>query len=148
VSFTETAHGERGMATIYEEFVVEAPVQFVWEAIKDVGAVHRRLAQGFVTGTELHDRERTVSFANGVVVREAIIGVDDDVRRLSYSVIGGRFTHHNASFQVFPVGERQCRVLWVTDLLPDDLQVPIGDMIEHGIHAIKDTLQRSYATVA
>ena len=136
------------MATIYQEFVVEAPAQFVWEAIKDVGAVHRRLAQGFVTGTELHDRERTVTFANGVVVREMIIGVNDAVRRLAYGVVGGRFAHHNASFQVFPIGERQSRVLWVTDLLPDDLQVPIGPMIEQGIRAIKETLQRSYATVA
>jgi len=82
------------MATIYQEFIVEAPAQFVWEAIKDVGAVHRRLAQGFVTGTELHDRERTVTFANGVVVREMIIGVNDAVRRLAYSVVGGRFAHH------------------------------------------------------
>lgn len=134
------------MATIYQEFVVEAPAQFVWEAIKDVGAVHRRLAQGFVTGTELRDRERTVTFANDVVVREKIIGVNDDVRRLSYCVVGGPAAHHNASFQVFPTGPQQSRVLWITDLLPDDMQAPIGHMVERGAQAIKQTLERSYAT--
>jgi hypothetical protein len=81
------------------------------------------------------DRERTVTFANGVVVRETIIGVNDAVRRLAYG--GGRFARHNASFQVFSIGERQSRVLWVTDLLPDDLQVLIGHMVEQGIQAIK-----------
>ena len=49
------------MATIYKEFSVNAPPDFVWTAIKDVGAVHTRLARGFVTDTVLRDSIRTVT---------------------------------------------------------------------------------------
>jgi hypothetical protein len=132
------------MATIYHEFVVDAPAQFVWEAIKDVGAVHSRLAQGFVTATDLRDGERTVTFSNGFVVREKIIGVNDDVRRLSYCSVGGRAAHHNAYFQVFSASEEQSRVLWVTDLLPDEMRAPIEQMVQQGAEAMKQTLERSY----
>jgi len=40
------------MATIYREFLVEAPAAEAWSAIRDFGAVHTRLAVGFVTGTQ------------------------------------------------------------------------------------------------
>ena len=132
------------MATIYHEFFIDAPAQFIWEAIKDVGAVHKRLAQGFVTATDLRDGERTVTFANGFVVHEKIIGVNDNVRRLSYCALGGRATHHNAYFQVFSAGEEQSRVLWVTDLLPDEVRPPIEQMVRQGAEAMKQTLERSY----
>jgi carbon monoxide dehydrogenase subunit G len=132
------------MATIYHEFLIDAPAQFVWEAIKDVGAVHSRLAQGFVTATELRDGERTVTFANGFVAREKIIGVNDDVCRLSYCALGGRAAHHNAYFQVFSASEEQSRVLWVTDLLPDEVRPAIEQMVRQGAEAMKQTLERSY----
>lgn len=132
------------MATIYKEFVVNAPPRFVWSAIKDVGAVHTRLAQGFVTDTVLADGIRTVTFANGYIVREQIVTVDDEHARLVYSSVGGRASHHNASFQVLPTPEEQSRVLWVTDLLPDEIRAPIAQMVELGTSAIQQTLERSY----
>lgn len=132
------------MATIYHEFVVNASPQFVWEAIKDVGAVHSRLAQGFVTATELHDGERTVTFANGFTVRERIITVSDELRRLAYAAVGGRASHHNAYFQVIPAADGQTRVLWVTDLLPEEVREPIEQMVELGSAAIRRTLENSF----
>jgi hypothetical protein len=125
---------------------VDAPAQFVWEAIKDVGAIHSRLAQGFVTATELGDGERTVTFANGYVVREKIVGVSDEQRRLAYCAVGGRASHHNAYFQVFSEGDKRSRILWVTDLLPDEMQAPIEQMVELGARAMKETLERTYLT--
>ena len=55
------------MATIYKEFHVAMPPEFVWEAIKDIGAVHSRLARGFVSDTVLDNDVRTVMFSNGVI---------------------------------------------------------------------------------
>ncbi len=72
------------MATIYKEFAVDAPPEFVWAAVKDVGAVHTRLAKGFVTNTVLTGGMRTVTFANGLTVTEQIVGVDDEHKRLAY----------------------------------------------------------------
>lgn len=132
------------MATIYKEFSVNAPSDFVWAAIKDVGAAHTRLAQGFVTDVVLTGDVRTVTFANGLVVREQIIAIDDEHTRFAYSSVGGRASHHNAYFQVFPGSDGQSRVLWVTDLLPEQMHAPISQMVELGSSAIQSTLERAY----
>jgi len=131
------------MATIYNEFVVDAPMDFVWSAVKDVGAVHTRLARDFVTNVELAGDVRTVTFANGFVVKEQIVAIDDAHCRLAYSSIGGRATHHNASIQVFDIGNGKTRVLWITDLLPDDVQGQIQQMVDQGSKAIARTLEES-----
>jgi len=51
--------------------------EFVRAAIKDVGSVHTRLAQGFVTATVLDGDVRTVRSANGFVAKERIVTVSD-----------------------------------------------------------------------
>ena len=132
------------MATIYKEFLVNATPDFVWRAIRDVGAVHTRLAQGFVTDTVLSGDIRTVTFANGLIVREQIVTVSDGLRPLAYSSVGGRASHHNAYFQVFGTPEGKSRVLWVTDLLPEEVRAPIAQMVELGSAAIQQTLERSF----
>ena len=134
------------MASIYKEFIIDASPEFVWEAIKDVGAVHTRLAQGFVTDTKLEGNTRTVTFANGFVVQEQIVSIDDELRRLVYRAVGGKASHHNAFFQVFP-SEGKSRVLWVTDLLPDEMRGPIEQMVEQGSTAMQKTLEKSYRAV-
>ena len=135
------------MATVYKEFIVNASPDFVWEAIRDVGAVHTRLAQGFVTNTLLSGDTRTVTFSNGFVVREQIITISDELRRLSYTAIGGRTSHHNAYFQVLATAEGKARVLWVTDFLPEDVRAPIAQMVDGGSAAIQHTLERLFRGV-
>jgi carbon monoxide dehydrogenase subunit G len=127
------------MATIYREFRVEVPVRSVWDAIRDVGAVHSRLAKGFVVNTIVDGNTRTVVFANGYELREAIISIDDEHRRLAYSAVGGKASHHNAYFQVFEHGPQVSRVVWVTDLLPEEMKAPIEQMVNQGVEAIKKT---------
>ena len=128
------------MATIHKEFLVQAPPEAAWDAIRDVGAVHTRLARGFVIDTALDGDTRTVTFANGLVARERIVAVSDPLRRLAYTSVGGRASHHHASLQVFPAAGGQSRLLWITDLLPDDLHGPVSQMVEHGASAIQATL--------
>jgi carbon monoxide dehydrogenase subunit G len=131
------------MASIHKETHLDAKPADVWAAIRDVGAVHRRLAPGFVIDTRMDgDAARIVTFANGLVVRELIVDVDDDVRRLAYSAVGGRSTHHNASFQVFADGERGSRLVWIADVLPHEVAKPIADMMEQGLDAVRQTLGR------
>jgi hypothetical protein len=133
------------VATIYKEFTVNATPEFVWEAIKDVSAVHTRLAQGFVANTVLVGDVRTVTFGNGFVVKERIVTVSDQQRRLAYTAIEGRASHHNAYFQVFDAPNSRSRVLWVTDLLPDEMLKPIEQLVELGSAAMAQTLERSFA---
>jgi hypothetical protein len=128
------------MASIHKEILVDAAPEDVWAAIRDVGAIHTRLAQQFVVDTRLEGDSRLVTFANGAQIRERIIDVDDRRRRLAYSVVDWRATHHNASFQVFAEGETGSRVLWIADLLPNDLAALVDGLMEEGCAAMKQTL--------
>src|SRR5262245_46408954 len=128
------------MASIHREITIEAHPDAVWDALRDVGALHTRLVPGFVTDTRLEEGARVVTFANGVVARELLVSVEEDVRRLVWSVVGGRATHHNSSFQVFPGAGGGTRLVWVTDVLPDSVALAFGAMIEEGSRAIKTTL--------
>ena len=129
------------MASIRRETVVEARPADVWDAIRDVGAVHTRLAPGFVKDTKMDDDVRIVTFGNGLVARELIVDVGEDARRLVWAVVGGRLTHHNASLQVFAHGDANCRLVWVADLLPNDLADTVAGMIEQGMGVMKHTLE-------
>ena len=130
------------MASIRREMLVEARAQHVWDAIRDVGAIHTRLAPGFVVDTRLEEGARVVTFGNGLVARELIVDVDDKARRLVWAVVGGQLSHHNASLQVFADGEKRSRVVWVADLLPNELAATIGGMIDQGMVVMKKTLER------
>jgi carbon monoxide dehydrogenase subunit G len=129
------------MASIHKEILIEARPEDVWDAIRDVGAIHRRLAPGFVVDTKLDGDARIVTFGNGMVARELIVDIDDVAQRLVWSVVGGRMTHHNASLQVFADGENRSRVVWIADLLPNDLAGVVGLMIEQGMGVMQKTLR-------
>jgi carbon monoxide dehydrogenase subunit G len=129
------------MASIHKEIRIGKPGEVVWDAIRDVGAIHRRLVPGFVKDCKLDGDSRTVTFANGMIVRELIVDVDDEAQRHSWSARSEPFTHHNASVQVFPEGEDECRVVWIADLMPNEVAEATGEMIEHGLDAMKRTLE-------
>ena len=135
----------QNMASIRKEDLIDAHPDEVWTAVRDVGAVHQRLAEGFVVDTRLDGDARVVTFANGLVVRELIVDVDDADRRVAYAAVGGRATHHNASMQVFADGRGGTRLMWITDVLPNEVAGPIGALVEQGARAMKQTLERARA---
>lgn len=130
------------MASIRKEIVIDAPSAAVWDAVRDVGALHVRLVPGFVADTRLEGEDRIVTMGNGAVVRERIVDVDERARRLVWSIVGGRFSHHNGSVQVADAPGGGCRVIWVADLLPHALAEPIAAMMEQGLAVMKRTLDR------
>jgi hypothetical protein len=124
------------MATIRKEFTLDVAADRVWEALKDFGAVHEKLAPGFVTATVLDGDVRTVTFANGSVAREELVTMDHGQRRIVYTIRSERLKHHNASAQVIADGQR-CRFVWITDLLPGDIAPYIDGQMELGAAAMK-----------
>jgi hypothetical protein len=128
------------MATIRKEMTLRANPARVWDAIRDVGAIHTRLAPDFVTDVKLEDGARIVTFANGQAAKELIVTIDDEACRLVWSVVGTPMTHHNGSLQIFPEGER-CHVVWIADLLPDTFAGHVGGMMQHGMDAMKKKLE-------
>jgi carbon monoxide dehydrogenase subunit G len=129
------------MASIRKETHIACSPEKAWDALRDVGALHTRLVPGFVVDTKLEDGARIVTFGNGQVARELIVDVDDEARRVAWSVVGPPFTHHNASAQIFPQ-DNGCRFVWIADLLPHEIAGNIRAMIEQGTAVIKATLER------
>jgi carbon monoxide dehydrogenase subunit G len=103
------------MTTIREEIEVNAPADAVWRAVRDVGEAHRRLFPGILT---------------------------DARRRFVYASVGGRATHHNASIEVVAVGAARSRLIWITDVLPDELRGRIAGLMQLGAATAKATLER------
>lgn len=136
------------MAHIHKEFLIDNSPENVWAALREVGAVHRRLAPGFVTDTRMEADTRIVTFANGVVVHELIVDIDDAARRVAYAVVGGSLApkHHHASMQVLDATEGRSRFVWTIDVTPDELVGSIGEMVERGAHVMQDTLKAAAAT--
>ena len=129
------------MATIHKEISISAPADQVWDAVRDVGAIHERLVPGLVADTQLEEGARVVTFANGLVIRERFVTIDDEKRRIAYSATGGNATHHNSWVQVFAEGKGS-RLVWITDLLPDSVAPLVNGLVEQGSAIIKTTLER------
>ena len=131
------------MASLRREIVLDASAERVWSALRDFGAVHERLAPGFVTGTTMESEDvRVVTFFNGSSARETRVGCDDKMRRLAYAILGGRAAHYAASAEVRD-DEGGCRFVWTIDVLPDALAPYIDDMMGRGAAAMKAVLERA-----
>ncbi|MGW3228132.1 SRPBCC family protein [Kitasatospora sp. NPDC001095] len=135
------------MATIHRAVPIDATPEEVWAAIRDWGEVHRRLAPGFVTDTRVEGDVRVVTFEDGTVVRELIVSLGDDARRIAYAVGGGSLNvlHHHASTQVFAEAGGRSRFVRITDVQPHGLAEPIAAMVDQGVRTIRKTLEATAA---
>src|SRR5688572_25329838 len=95
---TEGTH----MASIRKHIQIDAPPDRVWDALRDVGALHTRLVPGFVTDTRMEENARVVTFGNGMVAREEIVSVDEAQRRVCWAVLDAPFQHYNGAAWVEP----------------------------------------------
>jgi carbon monoxide dehydrogenase subunit G len=129
------------MASIRKEISIDAAPEKVWDAVRDFGALHERLVPGFVADCRMDGEDRIVTFASGAVMREVLIDLDDEERRLVWSIVDGPYRHHNGAAQVFAEGDGS-RFVWTTDLLADDEVVKITEQsMETGVGVAKKTLE-------
>ncbi|HEY1340101.1 MAG TPA: SRPBCC family protein [Bryobacteraceae bacterium] len=128
------------MASIRKEISTKANVNEVWAALRDVGALHTRLVPGFVVDTRLEPGARIVTFGNGTVLRELIVDVSDETKRVVWSARRKQLTHHNASLQAFEGEDGQTRVVWIADVLPNEAAGAMGQLIEQGMSVMRKTL--------
>jgi hypothetical protein len=133
------------MASIYKDIIIDAHPDDVWDAVRDFGAVHTRLAPGFVLDTKLEGDARIVTFANGSVARETLVDCDDKRRRLVYAIASERLKQHSASAQVFAESDGRTRFVWITDVLPNEIAPYIDAQMDQGALAIQKALGRSAA---
>jgi hypothetical protein len=133
------------MACIHREIPISAAPEVVWAAVRDVGNVHERLVPGVLVDAYLDDDSRVVTFANGAVIRELIVDLDDAAKRFAYAVTDGplQAVHHHATMQVVAAGPRDSTLIWTTDVVPDELAAPIAELVDQGAAAMSRTLART-----
>jgi hypothetical protein len=124
------------MASVRKSVRIAARPDDVWDAVRDWYALHTRLVPGFVVDAKADGPDRIVTFFNGITVREVMVDLDDEQRRLAWSVVDGPYRHHNASAQVFADGDATLFV-WIADFLPDDLTERIDAMMQRGIESVR-----------
>jgi carbon monoxide dehydrogenase subunit G len=128
------------MASLYKEIHIRAAASEIWDAVRDIGALHTRLVPGFVVNTQLEPGARLVTFGNGMKLREPIITLDDARKRLVWGAEGGATTHYNAALQVTADGEGS-RVTWTSDFLPDTVESTLSSMQDQGLAIMKRSFE-------
>jgi hypothetical protein len=133
------------MASIHKDIPIDAHPDDVWAAVRDFGAVHKRLVPGFVRDARLDGDAQIVTFANGTVTRELLVDCDDERRRLVYAVISERVKQHSASVQVLADGDARSRLIWIVDVLPNEIAPYIDAQMDQAALAMQRALGRSAA---
>jgi Polyketide cyclase / dehydrase and lipid transport len=133
------------MASIHKDISLDARPEDVWEAVRDFGAVHRRLVPGFVLDARLDGEARIVTFANGTVARELLVDLDDARQRLVYAVVSERVKQHSASVQIFADGDARSRLVWIVDVLPNEIAPYMDAQMDQAALAMQKTFKRDAA---
>lgn len=127
---------------------MRAPVAHVWSAVRDFGALHDRLAAGFVTDTRLEgDSDRVVTFFTGASARERLVAVDENRHRLVYTVVDSplAIAHDNSSVQAIALDGGRTQLVWTKDVLPDDVARRVSEVMESGLAAMRTNLERTFS---
>jgi hypothetical protein len=131
------------MASIHKDISLDARPDDVWAAVADFGAVHQRLNPGFVVDCRLEGNTRIVTFHNGNVVPEEFVDCDEARRRLAYAIVGREgVKHYNGSVQVFGDGDGRSRIVWIIDVLPNEIAPYIASQMDLAAAAMQKTLGR------
>ncbi|MFW6695339.1 SRPBCC family protein [Streptomyces sp. MAR4 CNX-425] len=130
------------MASIIREFAVDADEETAWAALVDVGAVNKLIT--FLGPVTLDGDVRTVDMGEYGTIEELIVSVDDEPRRMSYSVRKSpwNFVHHHSVMEILPPEEGAVgsRVRWLVDLKPDSLAEEIATGMDGAVESMKQSL--------
>jgi hypothetical protein len=126
------------MATIRKDAALALDAESAWRALREFGDADRLFA-GVLSGCACDGDVRTVTFVNGLVVRERLVTRDDAARRIVYAVLDGSFTQHSASMEIAPDGQGS-RFIWTSDFLPDEAAEGVLPLVEAGCAALQRNL--------
>ena len=131
------------MASIRTEFVIEADAARVWKTVGNWENGPADMARGHVVSSRAEGPVRVVTFADGRVARERLVTLDDETRRIVYSVIGDTVRPRPRQRGHAHRGGRRsrCRFVWSRDVLPDELAQPLLAAMREAGPVIKRTLE-------
>jgi hypothetical protein len=123
-------------------------VEEAWAALRLVGEPHNLFSPVLVDAQPDGDT-RTVTFANGMVLKERILDVDEEKHRVAYTALNvPGMTYHHASMQIIDAGPGRCVFLWITDFLPQEMRENLAPLIQEGARALKQNLEGKSAAVS
>jgi hypothetical protein len=130
------------MPSIHSQVLLDVGLDVAWDEVRKVGEVHKLFAP-VLADSRVHGETRTVRFADGKIVHERILDLDDARRRVSYTAtdVPG-MTYHHASMQIADAGPGRCLFIWITDYLPAEMGAAIAPLVEQGTKALKANLER------
>jgi hypothetical protein len=109
------------MATIYQTAELDVPADVAWEWLDRYTRSECHFFDACTDERQEGDY-RVVTTIDGQEIWELNVAVDPAHRRASYTIPGlSGSTHHHASMQVFDDGDDTSTLVWVVDMVPDDV---------------------------
>ena len=129
------------MASIHKQLAIEVALEDAWAALREVGDAYK-LFEPVLVDSRLDGDIRTARFANGMIVHEHILDVDEQRRRVAYTAtdVPG-MTYHHASMQMLEARDGGSEFVWITDFLPAGMTDTIAPLIDQGAQALKKNLE-------
>ena len=129
------------MASIHEQLAVDISPDKAWALLREVSNAHKLFAPVLVDG-HMEGDIRTVRFANGMTIREQILDVDDERRRVAYTALGGNgLAYHHASMEVLGAEAGRSLFVWITDFLPQEIGGNLAALMAEGAKALKNNME-------
>jgi len=130
------------MASKTEQVTVAIDADRAWAALRDMGGA-KALFAPVLADSSIDGDVRTARFANGMVLRERILDVDNARRRVAYTALDAPgVTFHHASMQVVDAGPGRSEFIWITDAHPPEVIEQMSPLIQQGTQALKKNLEK------
>ena len=132
------------IATIYREAEIDVSVDKLWEALSDVANVDKLLS--YLESAEIDGDFRTCAMDGGGELRELIVSIDQERRRVAYSIVEGPFgfEHHSSSWRAVADGDKAV-FIWETDVMPHSIAEVLEPVIDQSINDIRDAIESAAA---
>jgi len=118
------------VTTIYLETSLNLSADDLWNKVADVGGISSLL--DVIMESSCDGDTRTCVTADGGTLKETILGVDHQNRRVAYTITESPFglEFHAASMQVIDQGHGKSALRWITDIKPDAAADMMGPLFK------------------
>lgn len=124
------------MGSVRRHAILPASADDVWAFIGRPEALHEWFP---TTATRVEGNKRWVTLPTGIVFEEEILLVDNDLRRFQYSIVGNPLiAKHLGMFDVIPIADDKCIVIYSTDIEPEVLGLAIGAAAGEGLRHLEE----------
>ncbi|MDX3247912.1 SRPBCC family protein [Streptomyces sp. ME18-1-4] len=135
-----------GISAVTVDIPVDASAAFVWDVVRDIYAVHKRLIPGAAVAVDQEPDTRIVTFADGMKATERVLELNDDARRLVYQTTEDAPATHHLGTQVVREDDTGVYLVWTTEFAPASLHDWVTSLMNEFAELMKKTLDAAYAS--